>query len=101
MKPDQISLAIGKGGSNIKLTSMLLDYDVNLFRDDIEVEEDIDLDEFLDEFDQCVIDAFKSIGCDTARSILNLSREELINRTDLEEETVDDMINSIKKEFDE
>lgn len=101
MKPDQISLAIGKGGSNIKLTSMLLDYDVNLFRDDIEVEEDIDLDEFLDEFDQWVIDAFKSIGCDTARSILNLSREELINRTDLEEETVDDMINSIKKEFDE
>lgn len=101
MKPDQMSLAIGKGGSNIKLTSMLLDYDVNLFRDDIEVEEDIDLDEFSDEFDQWVIDAFKSIGCDTARSILNLSREELINRTDLEEETVDDMINSIKKEFDE
>lgn len=101
MKPDQMSLAIGKGGSNIKLTSMLLDYDVNLFRDDIEVEEDIVLDEFVDEFDQWIIDAFKSIGCDTARSILNLSREELINRTDLEEETVDDMINSIKKEFDE
>lgn len=100
MKQDQISLAIGKGGSNIKLTSSLLDYEVNLFRDDVDVEEDIDLDEFSDEFDQWIIDIFKSIGCDTARDVLKLSREELINRTDLEEETVDDMVNCIKNEFD-
>jgi N utilization substance protein A len=100
MKPDQVSLAIGKGGYNIKLASKLSGYEIDVFRDDIKEEEDVDLNEFADEFDQWVIDAFKAIGCDTATSVLKLSREELIQRTDLEEETVDDVIASIKKELD-
>mgnify|MGYP003585894842 CR=1 FL=1 len=100
MKPDQVSLAIGKGGYNIKLASKLSGYEIDVFRDDVIEEEDVDLNEFSDEFDQWVIDAFKSIGCDTAKSILSLSREELIHRTDLEEETVDDMIASVKKELE-
>jgi len=100
MKPDQVSLAIGKGGYNIKLASKLSGYEIDVFRDDVVEEEDVDLNEFNDEFDQWVIDAFKNIGCDTAKSILNLSREELIQRTDLEEETVDEMITSVKKELD-
>ncbi|MDX9891786.1 MAG: transcription termination factor NusA [Bacteroidales bacterium] len=100
MKPDQVSLAIGKGGYNIKLASKLSGYEIDVFRDDIIEEEDVDLNEFLDEFDQWVIDAFKNIGCDTAKSILSLSREELIHRTDLEEETVDEMIASVKKELE-
>ena len=100
MKPDQVSLAIGKGGYNIKLASKLSGYEIDVFRDDVEEEEDVDLNEFADEFDRWVIDAFKAIGCDTAKSILKLKREELIQRTDLEEETVDAMISSIKKELD-
>ena len=100
MKPDQVSLAIGKGGYNIKLGSKLSGYEIDVFRDDVVEEEDVDLNEFTDEFDQWVIDAFKAIGCDTAKSILNLKREELIQRTDLEEETVDAMIFSVKKELD-
>ncbi len=100
MKPDQVSLAIGKGGYNIKLASKLSGYEIDVFRDDVEEEEDVDLNEFIDEFDQWVINAFKAIGCDTAKSILNLTREELIQRTDLEEETVDAMISSVKKELD-
>jgi N utilization substance protein A len=100
MKPDQVSLAIGKGGYNIKLASKLVGYEIDVFRDDIKEEEDVDLNEFADEFDQWVINAFKAIGCDTATSVLKLSREELIQRTDLEEETVDDVITSIKKELD-
>jgi len=100
MKPDQVSLAIGKGGYNIKLASKLAGYEIDVFRDDIKEEEDVDLNEFTDEFDQWVIDAFKAIGCDTATSVLKLSREELIQRTDLEEETVDEVIASIKKELD-
>ncbi|MDR2978862.1 MAG: transcription termination factor NusA [Bacteroidales bacterium] len=100
MKPDQVSLAIGKGGYNIKLASRLAGYEIDVFRDDIIEEEDVDLDEFSDEFDQWVIDAFKNIGCDTAKSVLALTREELIQRTDLEEETVDAMIASVKNELD-
>jgi len=100
MKPEQVSLAIGKGGYNIKLASKLAGYEIDVFRDDIKEEEDVDLNEFTDEFDQWVIDAFKSIGCDTATSVLKLSRDELVQRTDLEEETVDDLIASIKKELD-
>lgn len=100
MKPNQVSLAIGKGGYNIKLASKLVGYDIDVFRDDIIEEEDVDLNEFSDEFDQWVIDAFKKIGCDTALSVLKNSREELIQRTDLEEETVDEMISSIKKELE-
>jgi len=100
MKPDQVSLAIGKGGYNIKLASKLAGYEIDVFRDDITEEEDVDLNEFSDEFDQWVIDAFKNIGCDTAKSVLKHTREELIQRTDLEEETVDAMLASIKKELD-
>lgn len=100
MKPDQVSLAIGKGGYNIKLASKLSGYEIDVFRDDVEEEEDVDLDEFIDEFDQWVIDSFKNIGCDTAKSVLKLSRDELIQRTDLEEETVDAMLHSIKKELE-
>lgn len=101
MKPDQVSLAIGKGGNNIRLASRLTGYEIDVYRDDEEYdEEDVNLDEFNDEFDQWVIDAFKAIGCDTAKGVLKLSREDLIQRTDLEEETVGEMIASIKKELD-
>ncbi|MDR2868412.1 MAG: transcription termination factor NusA [Bacteroidales bacterium] len=99
MKPDQVSLAIGKGGYNIKLASKLSGYTIDVFRDDIVEEEDVDLNEFSDEFDQWVIDALKRIGCDTAKSVLAIPREELIKRSDLEEETVDAVIASIKSEL--
>lgn len=100
MKSDQVSLAIGKGGYNIKLASKLAGYEIDVFRDDISEEEDVPLSEFSDVFDQWVIDAFVNIGCDTAKSVLNLSRDELIKRTDLEEETVDAMIAAVKDELD-
>ena len=100
MPSDQVSLAIGKGGCNIKLASKLSGYEIDVFRDDLDSEEDVDLDEFTDVFDQWVIDEFKKIGCDTAKSVLKVPREELIQRTDLEEETVDEVISSNKKEFD-
>lgn len=100
MKSDQVSLAIGKGGYNIKLASKLAGYEIDVFRDDIIEEEDVPLSEFSDVFDQWVIDAFVNIGCDTAKSVLKHSREELIKRTDLEEETVDAMIAAVKDELD-
>lgn len=100
MKPDQVSLAIGKGGYNIRLASKLCGYEIDVFRDDVVEEDDVALDEFADEFDQWVIDAFKNIGCDTAKSVLKVNRDELIQRTDLEEETVDAMLASIKAELD-
>lgn len=100
MKADQVSLAIGKGGYNIKLASKLSGYEIDVFRDDEVDDDDVDLNEFNDEFDQWIIDTFKNIGCDTAKSVLKHSREELIQRTDLEEETVDEVIVSIKKELD-
>ena len=100
MKPDQVSLAIGKGGYNIKLASKLTGYEIDVFRDDVVEEDDVDLKEFNDVFDQWVIDTFKQIGCDTAKSVLKHSREELIQRTDLEEETVDAMIAAVKEELE-
>lgn len=100
MKSDQVSLAIGKGGYNIKLASKLSGYEIDVFRDDISQEEDVPLTEFADVFDQWVIDEFIRIGCDTAKSVLALSRDELIKRTDLEEETVDEMIAAVKEELD-
>lgn len=100
MKPDQVSLAIGKGGYNIKLASKLSGYEIDVFRDDIEEEEDVDLNEFADEFDQWIIDAFKAIGCDTAKSVLKFSHDELVQLTDLEEETVEEVVSSVKKELD-
>lgn len=100
MKPDQVSLAIGKGGYNIKLASKLTGYEIDVFRDDVVEEDDVDLKEFNDVFDQWVIDTFKQIGCDTAKSVLKHTREELIQRTDLEEETVDAMIAAVKEELE-
>lgn len=99
MKPDQVSMAIGKGGHNIRLASRLLGYEIEVYRDDIDKEEDVPLTEFADIFDQWVIDTFIGIGCDTAKSVIALSRSELIRRTDLEEETVDAMIAAINEEL--
>lgn len=102
LEPDQVSLAIGKGGSNIKLASQLTDLEIDVFRNVEEYEiDDVDLDEFGDEIEQWVIDSLKSIGCDTARSVLNLSRDELIRRTDLEEETIGDIMKVLAAEFEE
>ena len=104
MHPEEVSLAIGKGGLNIKLASMLTGYDIEVFRqidNETEEEEDIYLDEFSDEIDEWVIDALKAIGCDTAKDVLRISREDLIKRTDLEEETIDNVISILKAEFEE
>jgi N utilization substance protein A len=102
LKPDQVSLAIGKGGSNIKLASWLTEYEIDVFRDSADAElEDVDLDEFADELEAWVIDELKGIGCDTARSVLALSKDELVRRTDLEEETVDEILRIFTAEFDE
>ncbi|MFZ9044890.1 MAG: transcription termination factor NusA [Cyclobacteriaceae bacterium] len=101
LKPDQVSLAIGKGGQNIKLASRLVEYEIDVFRelDGLE-EEDVDLDEFADEIEGWVIDELKRIGLDTAKSVLKLGREDLIRRTDLEEETVDNVLNVLNQEFE-
>jgi N utilization substance protein A len=101
LKPDQVSLAIGKGGLNIKLASKLVEMEIDVFReiDNLE-EEDVDLDEFSDEIESWVIDELKRIGLDTAKSVLALSEEELVRRTDLEEETVNSLKNVLKKEFE-
>jgi len=103
LKPEEVSQAIGKGGQNIKLASMLTGYTLDVFRETSEEEdlEDIYLDEFSDEIDEWVIDALKSIGCDTARSVLAIPREDLIRRTDLEEETVDEVLDILSSEFEE
>ena len=101
LKPDQVSLAIGKGGQNIKLASKLVGMEIDVFRElgDFE-EEDVDLDEFGDEIEDWVIDELKRIGLDTAKSVLTLSREDLIRRTDLEEETIDEVLGILKQEFE-
>ncbi len=103
LDPDQVSLAIGKGGTNIKLAGRLTGFDIDVFRNTEEFEEidDVDLDEFVDELEGWVIDELKGIGCDTARSVLDLSKEELVRRTDLEEETVMDVLRILESEFDE
>lgn len=100
MKPDQVSLAIGKGGYNIKLAGKLTGYEIDVYRDTDSYIEDVDLQEFADEIDQWIIDELKNIGCDTARSILDLSIEELVNRTDLEEETIQEVIRILRTEFE-
>jgi N utilization substance protein A len=103
LKPEEVSQAIGKGGLNIKLASMLTGYTLDVFRDIDETEEteDIYIDEFSDEIDQWVIDALKAIGCDTAKSVLAIPRQDLIRRTDLEEETIDELLAILKAEFEE
>jgi len=101
LKPDQVSLAIGKGGLNIKLASRLVGMEIDVFRELDEIhEEDVDLDEFSDEIESWVIDELKRIGLDSARSVLSLNKEELVRRTDLEEETVENVLGVLKKEFE-
>lgn len=102
LKPEEVSLAIGRGGLNIKLASMLTEYTIDVFReiDDNEADEDIYLDEFSDEIDQWVIDAIRSIGLDTAKAVLNAPREMLVEKADLEEETVDNVLRILKAEFE-
>ncbi len=100
LEPDQVSLAIGKGGTNIKLASRLTGFEIDVFRNNQEVEiDDVDLEEFSDEIDSWIIDALKNIGCDTARSVMELSRDELIRRTDLEEETIDEVVKILSEEM--
>lgn len=100
LSPEEVSLAIGKGGYNVKLASMLTGYEIDVYRDlDEEDLDDIYLDEFNDEIDQWVIDAFKAIGLDTAKEVLGTSKEDLLRRTDLEEETVDDVLRILAAEF--
>lgn len=101
MAPDQVSLAIGKGGSNIKLASKLVGYEIEVYRDTDEDFDDVDLQEFNDEIEQWVIDELVKIGCDTAKSVLALSKQELVNRTDLEEETIDNVLQVLQAEFEE
>ena len=103
LKPEEVSLAIGKGGLNIKLASMLTEYTIDVFRevDDTVEDEDIYLDEFRDEIDGWVIDAIKGIGIDTAKAVLNAPREMLIEKADLEEETIDEVLRVLKREFEE
>ncbi len=101
LKPDQVSLAIGKGGFNIKLAGKLTGYEIDVYRETPDIDsEDVDLSEFSDEIDQWIIDEFKAIGCDTAKSVLDLNVDDLVKRTDLEEETVNEVIKILKEEFD-
>lgn len=102
LDPDQVSLAIGRGGANIKLASKLTGFEIDVYRNNVNYEvEDVDLDEFADELEGWVIDALKAIGCDTARSVLNLTVEDLARRTDLEEETIQEVMRILAAEFDE
>ena len=100
LKPDQVSLAIGKGGYNIKLAGKLTGYEIDVYRENDVDEEDVDLDEFSDEIESWIIDELKSIGCDTAKSVLALSVEDMVKRTDLEEETIDEVLSILKSEFE-
>lgn len=101
MQPDQVSLAIGKGGYNIKLAGKLTGYEIEVYRDTDMDYEDVDLDEFSDEIDSWIIDELKSIGCDTAKSVLELSAQELEDRTDLEEETINHVLSILRAEFED
>ena len=101
LKPDQVSLAIGKGGFNIKLAGELTGFDIDVYRDTEEEVDDVQLDEFTDELDDWVITALKSIGCDTARSVLEIPVADLVRRTDLEEETVKEIVDVLAAEFED
>lgn len=101
LQPDEVSLAIGKGGYNIKLASMLTGYEIDVYREINEADmDDIYLDEFNDEIDQWVLDAFKAIGLDTAKDVLGVGKEQLLKRTDLEEETIDEVLRILAAEFE-
>lgn len=101
LKPDQVSLAIGKNGQNIKLASRLTQYEIDVFRETDPDEEDVDLDEFADEIDNWIIEEFKAIGLDTAKSVLGESIDDLVRRTDLDEETVTEVIEILRAEFED
>lgn len=99
--PEEVSLAIGKGGLNIKLASQLAGYEIDVYREtEEEDDEDVSIDEFSDEIEGWILDALRAVGCDTAKSVLELTREDLIKRTDLEEETIDDIIKIFNSEFE-
>jgi len=100
LDPDEVSLAIGKGGQNIKLASQLTGYDIDVYREAEEDEEDVNIDEFSDEIDKWILDILKSVGLDTAKSVLELDKQELERRTDLEKETIDEIVEIFKSEFE-
>jgi N utilization substance protein A len=100
LKPDQVSLAIGKGGHNIRLAGRLTGFDIDVYRENETDIDDVDLEEFSDEIDAWIIGELKSIGCDTARSVLDIPKEDLVKRTDLEEETVEEVLRILKEEFE-
>jgi N utilization substance protein A len=100
LKPDQVSLAIGRGGHNIKLAGKLTGYEIDVYREADEHEEDVDIEEFSDEIESWILDEFKRIGLDTAKSVLALTVGELVKRTDLEEETVKDVLSILNAEFE-
>ena len=101
LKPDQVSLAIGKGGHNIKLASKLTEYEIDVYREADENEtDDVDLEEFADEIDGWVLDELKAIGCDTARSVIDVGKADLVSRTDLEEETIDEVLKILLEELE-
>jgi N utilization substance protein A len=101
MDADQVSLAIGRGGHNINLAGKISGYEIDVYRDKESFEDDVAIDEFADEIEAWVIDALKAIGCDTAKSVLDISAEDLVSRTDLEIETVEDVLNILGSEFEE
>ena len=100
MKPDQVSLAIGKGGYNIRLAGKLTGYEIDVYRDTDTEAEDVDLAEFSDEIDAWIIEELKGIGCDTAKSVLEIEPKELVKRTDLEDETIKEVVRILRAEFE-
>jgi N utilization substance protein A len=100
LKPNEVSLAIGKGGLNIRLASQLTGYEIDVYREGSEDEEDVNLEEFADEIDGWILDELKAIGCDTAKSVLELSVADLVKRTDLEEETINEVMKILRSEFE-
>jgi N utilization substance protein A len=100
LKPDQVSLAIGKGGHNIKLASKLTQFEIDVYREADADIDDVDLEEFADEIDHWILDQLKTVGCDTARSVLDIDKKELVKRTDLEEETIDHVLKIIREELE-
>lgn len=100
LKPDQVSLAIGRGGHNIKLAGKLTGYEIDVYRESDEVDEDVDIEEFADEIDGWIIDELKRVGLDTAKSVLALSEDELVRRTDLEEDTIQEIVRILQAEFE-
>ena len=101
LKPDEVSKAIGKGGHNIKLASKLTGYEIDVYREGAEDIDDVDLDEFSDEIESWIIDELKAIGCDSAKSVLEIGKDDLVKRTDLEEETIDEILKILTSEFEQ